>query len=90
MITVVVTAVNDGGQSSATASGSDVIEAAAPHDTVVPAITGDVTLGQTLTADTGTWTGTQPVDYTYQWQRCDADGTNCEAIPGETGSKLPS
>ena len=58
------------------------VEAAPPHDTVVPAITGAVALGQTLTADTGTWTGTAPVDFTYQWQRCDADGNNCVDIAG--------
>ena len=35
--------------------------------------------GQTLTPH-GTWTGTAPITYTYQWQRCDADGTNCADI----------
>ena len=39
---------------------------------------------QTLTADTGTWTGTTPVDFTYQWQRCDADGDDCDDIAGAT------
>ena len=48
----------------------------------MPAITGPVVLGQTLTADTGTWSGTTPVDFTYQWQRCDAAGANCVDIPG--------
>ena len=38
--------------------------------------------GRTLTADDGTWSGTTPVDFTYQWQRCDADGTNCVDITG--------
>ena len=39
----------------------------------VPAVSGAVRDGQTLTADDGDWTGTDPIAYAYQWQRCDAD-----------------
>ena len=38
--------------------------------------------GQTLSADDGTWTGTQPILFTYQWQRCDAAGDTCADIAG--------
>ncbi len=48
---------------------------AAPVPTVVPAITGTMTVGQTLNGSTGTWTGVGIV-YEYQWF---ADGV---AIPG--------
>ena len=41
-------------------------------------------VGETLTADPGTWTGTGPLDYTYQWQRCDFIGKDCEVITGAT------
>lgn len=39
-----------------------------PVNTVLPAITGTATQGQTLTCSTGTWTNT-PDGYAYQWRR---------------------
>ena len=56
--------------------------------TGTPAVTGTPRDGQTLTADHGTWTGTGPIDFTYQWQRCDAAGTNCADITGATDADL--
>ena len=49
-----------------------------------PAVGGAGTQGKALTADPGTWQGSGPVSYTYQWQRCDAKGANCHDIPGAT------
>lgn len=54
-----------------------------PQNTVVPAISGTVLVGQTLAVQTGTWLNF-PVTYTYQWERCDATGANCAPIPGAT------
>src|SRR3954454_14538837 len=53
---------------SAAATGAD----GAPASTAPPAITGTPAQGQTLTASTGSWSGTQPLTYTYQWRRCGA------------------
>jgi hypothetical protein len=36
---------------------------------------------QSLTANPGTWAGDQPQTTTFQWQRCNAAGANCVAIP---------
>ena len=55
-----------------------------PHAVAAPAVTGSAQDGGTLSADTGSFTGTDPLAYTYQWQRCDADGTNCADIAGAT------
>lgn len=49
-----------------------------PVNSVLPAITGTKTQGQTLTCSSGTWTKTP--SYTYQWRR---DGV---AIIGATAS----
>jgi len=51
--------------SSALSSGAG---AAAPTNTVAPAVTGTSQVGQVLTTDNGTWTGS-PTGYTYQWKR---------------------
>jgi Tol biopolymer transport system component len=65
-----------------------------PTNTSYPVITlasGDSTpiVGHGLTASTGTWSGTFPISYTYQWKRCDPkDPVNgpCVAITGATSS----
>jgi len=57
----------------------------APQNTAVPTVSGTPRVGQTLTATTGTFSGDQPITYTYQWQRCDQNGANCSNIVGATG-----
>ena len=56
-----------------------------PVNTSPPIISGTPQDGQTLTASTGSWSGTQPITYGFQWQRCDSGGANCVAIAGATG-----
>ena len=57
-----------------------------PTNRVVPATTGTTTEDQTLTADTGTWVGSSPIAYGYQWQRCNASGASCTNISGAASS----
>jgi hypothetical protein len=40
-----------------------------PVNTAVPVISGAPIIGQILTSTTGTWTGTAPITYSYQWKR---------------------
>ena len=65
-------------------AGSAAAETARPQNTVRPTISGAAKQGEVLTADPGTWTGTQPITVTYQWRRCDTNGANCANIIGAT------
>jgi hypothetical protein len=56
----------------------------APSNITEPTISGSAVVGQTLTAQDGTWAGTAPFTFTYQWLRCDAGGANCTTLSGAT------
>ena len=63
----------------------------APVTTQEPTISGSLIQGQTLSGTTGSWAGTTPISYAYQWVRCGTDGgapdgSNCAFISGATGS----
>ena len=56
-----------------------------PANTTPPAVTGAAIVGQTLSATQGSWTQL-PTGYAYQWLRCGAQGTGCQAIAGATST----
>src|SRR5579859_6357937 len=56
-----------------------------PKSLTIPALTGTAASGKTLSSSTGTWSGTQPIYYVYQWLRCDGTGAACAPISGATG-----
>jgi hypothetical protein len=58
--------------------------AVAPTNSSLPSISGAATSGSTLTANPGTWNGSTPMTFQYQWQRCDANGGSCANIAGAT------
>jgi acid phosphatase type 7 len=84
---VAVTASNAAGSSGPVSStATAVVSAVAPANAVAPAISGAAQVGQTLTADRGTWLGTPPISYAYQWRRCDSAGSGCADIVGATAA----
>ena len=61
-------------------NGSPCAGCTAPVNLTFPTISGLPVVGQTLTGGDGTWSGTAPITYSYQWKR---DGVD---IVGETNN----
>jgi fibronectin-binding autotransporter adhesin len=68
----------------AAAGGAKTAAGTPPSNTAAPVISGSAEQGKTLSASSGSWSGTTPMTYTYQWQRCDNAGANCGNITGGT------
>ena len=73
-----------GGSASATSDASPVIEQASPQNTGLPVVSGNEQEGSQLSSSSGSWDGLSPINFAYQWQRCDASGLNCQNIAGAT------
>ncbi len=79
-IRVSVTASNSDGSANAVSGPTAVISSGAPVNTAPPTIVGTIKQGETVTATSGTWAGTGPISFTYQWRRCDTSGGDCHAL----------
>ncbi|HMS71487.1 MAG TPA: amidase domain-containing protein [Baekduia sp.] len=79
-IRVVETATNAAGAFAATSEQTTVVGVSPPANTVLPALSGTVREGETLTTTDGTWTSGGTPTYAYQWQRCDGEGEDCQDI----------
>lgn len=65
----------------------------APAASVAPVITGTAKVGQTLTLTPGTWTGSSPKTFAYQWKVggvniAGATGTTYIPVVGNIGSPI--
>ena len=80
-----VTARNDDGSRVAASNPTSLISASStgkPVNTVRPTLSGTAQQDQTLHVVPGTWTGRQPITFTFDWLRCDSSGNNCIVQPG--------
>ena len=67
---------------AAVGTASTTRASVAPSNTQPPTVTGTPSVGSTLTIQNGTWSGTSPLTYTYQWRRCDETGGSCADVSG--------
>ncbi len=77
---------SSGGTTGAFSAPTATVVAAPPANVALPQIAGGAAVGKTLSAGTGTWTGTPAVTFEYQWRRCAADGSGCADVPGATAA----
>jgi PKD repeat protein len=88
--TIAVQLTATGPEGTATANSPPTVpvssEAMAPLNLIAPSIEGELTVGDTLSANTGTWVGSEPITYTYQWQTCSETEETCADITGATSS----
>lgn len=90
-LVVSITATTPAGAATATTAPTAAIAGTGAQPGVRPAVVtaplvdGTAQIGQQLTAQAGTWSGS-PTAFAYGWLRCDAGGANCVPISGATAS----
>ncbi len=85
-IRVRVLASTKGGTTQATSAATSVVTTAGnrPASQSSPTISGSAIVGSKLTGSPGSWVGSGPITFTYQWLRCGSDGDGCAPISGRT------
>ncbi len=85
---VVVAASNSVGVARSTSHATALVQSASapPLSRGLPTISGTPKAGLLLNADSGAWSGTQPIRYRYEWLRCSSAGAGCGTISGATSA----
>ena len=83
-LNVAVIAKNTSGSGGASSGATPYVVGTPPRNHVSPTISGSIEVGSQLTTTDGTWFGSQPITFTYQWRICKPDGSDCNTIPGAT------
>ena len=76
-----ITARNASGTTTAVAPPTAAIApapAGVPLNAARPTVTGRVRKGEQVSAQPGTWSGADPIRFTYDWRRCDPTGGACQ------------
>jgi hypothetical protein len=86
--TIRVRVTGSGGASApvqVTSLATDLVAAAPPKNSTPPVVGGTFREGETVGSFVGIWTGTAPLSYSVQWQRCSTpDPATCRDIEGAT------
>ncbi len=86
-LVVAETGTTTGGSTATASEVTEVVPAPALENTTAPSVSEASTeLGTKLTADPGVWSGKGEVTYHFQWERCDAEGSNCAELDEERAS----
>jgi hypothetical protein len=85
---VQVRGVNASGERYAYSALTDVLHLQPPRNLEAPTIRGTIRLGDTLGGHIGRWEWPAPrgTRFSFQWQRCAADGSGCANIAGADDS----
>jgi hypothetical protein len=83
-IRVRVTATNTAGSATAASNATQTI-VGPPVNTSTPTVQGTLVDGSVITANPGTWTGRQPIQFSYRWLRCNTAGGACVSVSGGNG-----
>ena len=84
-----VTASNTAGSATAASNPTGVV-VGPPVNTAPPSMSGSFVTGSVITANPGTWTGRQPISFSYGWRRCDSAGGNCASVASGRTYRLGS
>ena len=85
---VSITASNAGGSRTSMSKATSLVAPASvpPASSGPPTVSGTAQQGSSLVVRAGTWKGTKPISYTYEWRRCNSAGAACVAIAGARGT----
>jgi hypothetical protein len=78
---VLVTASNAAGSVTAESEETGLVAPAPPANIKPPSVLERPYLGEDVSVDEGEWSGTEPLSYTYRWERCSQG--SCTDIEGE-------
>jgi hypothetical protein len=74
----------------AVAGNSLAASTVAPANTGEPSVSGTTMVAEVLRTTRGSWTGTEPIDYSFRWYRCQgrgaADASDCRRISNAPNS----
>jgi hypothetical protein len=78
---VLVTASNAGGSVTVESEQTGLVVPAPPGNITPPSLRDNPYLGEDAEVDEGEWSGTEPLTYTYRWERCKQG--SCTDVQGE-------